>query len=298
MKLKNLLITTKLLLILGLFATAFLTSGGIVFWSWRQIDRTNQYLAHNYYPVMNACTNVLLDLAAARTEIYRYLGHYESSPSRVAESLDRARERLGWMAQQAQRPDIKAAISQLLALVQQYQKELAHLVRVQEQSPGMQASQLSNRLLELEGSALQVTNNLITELGTQVQADTLSTSTLFSRYLWQAGLVAALYCGLGLGLIFIISRDLRQGIGFVLSGLQVFVREHREPFPVTERNDELGHIAAEFQQMVRDLLSVEQALQDSEARYQAIVEGFDGLICVCSPDYRIEFMNRKFIERT
>jgi PAS domain S-box-containing protein len=37
---------------------------------------------------------------------------------------------------------------------------------------------------------------------------------------------------------------------------------------------------------------------DSEAKYRAIVEAFDGLIYVCSQDYRIEFMNERFITRT
>jgi PAS domain S-box-containing protein len=39
------------------------------------------------------------------------------------------------------------------------------------------------------------------------------------------------------------------------------------------------------------------ALEQNEARYRAIVEGVDALIYVCSPDYRIEFMNRRLIER-
>jgi len=40
------------------------------------------------------------------------------------------------------------------------------------------------------------------------------------------------------------------------------------------------------------------AVHDNEAKYRAIVEAVDGLIYVCSPDYRIEFMNRQLIERT
>ena len=40
------------------------------------------------------------------------------------------------------------------------------------------------------------------------------------------------------------------------------------------------------------------ALRESEARYRAIIEGIDALIYVCSPDYRIEFMNQRLIERT
>ncbi len=40
------------------------------------------------------------------------------------------------------------------------------------------------------------------------------------------------------------------------------------------------------------------ALLESEAKYRAMVESFDGLIYVCSQDYRVEFMNERCIERT
>ncbi|MFP3867907.1 MAG: PAS domain S-box protein [Desulfobacteraceae bacterium] len=46
------------------------------------------------------------------------------------------------------------------------------------------------------------------------------------------------------------------------------------------------------------LKEAEVALQDSQKHYRAMVEAFDGLIYVCSQDYRIEFMNARFIERT
>jgi two-component system cell cycle sensor histidine kinase/response regulator CckA len=42
----------------------------------------------------------------------------------------------------------------------------------------------------------------------------------------------------------------------------------------------------------------ELALKESEARYRAIVEEFDGMIYICSCDYRIEFMNERLIRRT
>src|SRR6056297_3121901 len=42
----------------------------------------------------------------------------------------------------------------------------------------------------------------------------------------------------------------------------------------------------------------EQSQRQSEKRYRAIVEAFDGLIYVCSQDYHVEFMNERFIERT
>lgn len=42
----------------------------------------------------------------------------------------------------------------------------------------------------------------------------------------------------------------------------------------------------------------DKAVRENVAKYRAIVEAVDGLIYVCSPDYRIEFMNRQLIERT
>jgi PAS domain S-box-containing protein len=38
--------------------------------------------------------------------------------------------------------------------------------------------------------------------------------------------------------------------------------------------------------------------KESRAKYEAIVETFDGLIYICSADYKIEFVNKRFIERT
>lgn len=42
----------------------------------------------------------------------------------------------------------------------------------------------------------------------------------------------------------------------------------------------------------------EEALRNSQEKYRAIVDAFDGLIYMCSPDRKIEFMNRPLIERT
>ncbi len=43
---------------------------------------------------------------------------------------------------------------------------------------------------------------------------------------------------------------------------------------------------------------MEQALRESEEKHRAVVDAFDGQIYTCSPDYRIEFMNKRLIERT
>ena len=49
---------------------------------------------------------------------------------------------------------------------------------------------------------------------------------------------------------------------------------------------------------VTERKEAEDSIRESRAKYQAIVDSFDGLIYISSQDYRIEFMNRKLIERT
>ncbi|MGA7829106.1 MAG: PAS domain S-box protein [Geobacteraceae bacterium] len=49
---------------------------------------------------------------------------------------------------------------------------------------------------------------------------------------------------------------------------------------------------------VTERKQAEDSFRASRAKYQAIVDSFDGLIYISSQDYRIEFMNRKLIERT
>ncbi|HET6420064.1 MAG TPA: PAS domain S-box protein [Geobacteraceae bacterium] len=43
---------------------------------------------------------------------------------------------------------------------------------------------------------------------------------------------------------------------------------------------------------------IEEELRNSQEKYRSIVDAYDGLIYICSQDFRAEFMNRKLIERT
>jgi PAS domain S-box-containing protein len=53
-----------------------------------------------------------------------------------------------------------------------------------------------------------------------------------------------------------------------------------------------------FSNDITERKRVEEELRCSEEKYRSIVDAYDGLIYICSQDYRIEFMNRKLIERT
>jgi len=50
-------------------------------------------------------------------------------------------------------------------------------------------------------------------------------------------------------------------------------------------------------QDITERKEAEKALQDSKAKYQAIVEGFDGFIYICNDKNSIEFMNERLIDQ-
>ncbi|MBI5572676.1 MAG: sigma 54-interacting transcriptional regulator [Desulfomonile tiedjei] len=60
------------------------------------------------------------------------------------------------------------------------------------------------------------------------------------------------------------------------------------------QNGEPGHAPAEFQGA--RLKKARKALRQSQTNYAAIVEAFPGFIYLCSPDYDLTFMNRRFAE--
>jgi len=70
---------------------------------------------------------------------------------------------------------------------------------------------------------------------------------------------------------------------------------HRSEDELREAHDELEK---RVEERTTELAETVNALRDSEARYRAIVNAFDGLIYICSQDYRIEFMNKNLVERT
>jgi len=67
--------------------------------------------------------------------------------------------------------------------------------------------------------------------------------------------------------------------------------------PPSQENDE-GLFWKKNVEGITEPQQSEAAMRENEYRYRAIVESFDGLIYICSPDYRVEFMNPRLIERT
>ncbi len=67
---------------------------------------------------------------------------------------------------------------------------------------------------------------------------------------------------------------------------------------VAARTSDLAVLNADLHQEIAMRRQVEEELRQNKDKIQAIVDAFDGLIYICSKDYRIEFMNKGFITRT
>ncbi|OGU13108.1 MAG: hypothetical protein A2076_07475 [Geobacteraceae bacterium GWC2_53_11] len=77
----------------------------------------------------------------------------------------------------------------------------------------------------------------------------------------------------------------------VLSGMAAFLLFVLIVVVIRQRQYEAG-----IQMML--LTMVSDALRESEEKYRAMVEAYNGFMYICSQDFRIEFMNDRLIERT
>lgn len=67
---------------------------------------------------------------------------------------------------------------------------------------------------------------------------------------------------------------------------------------VAERTSDLALLNEELHQEIARRRTIEEELRNSKDRIQDIVDAFEGLIYICSEDFRIQFVNKGFIDLT
>jgi PAS domain S-box-containing protein len=67
---------------------------------------------------------------------------------------------------------------------------------------------------------------------------------------------------------------------------------------VKERTSDLALLNEELHQEIARRKQIEEELRNHKDRIQAIVDAFEGLIYICTEDFRIQFMNKGFIDQT
>ncbi len=100
-------------------------------------------------------------------------------------------------------------------------------------------------------------------------------------------------------------RAAKMGNGFIASWRDITERKQMEEelrqardeleVHVQERTEELCKAIDALTSEIRERMNAEEAFRKSEIRYSSIVNAFDGYIYLCSPDYRIQFMNQSFL---
>ena len=76
------------------------------------------------------------------------------------------------------------------------------------------------------------------------------------------------------------------------------IEKTRTKKQLVSKLEEMRRRLAELEALQERQKQVDGELREKEEKYRAIVEAFDGLIYICSQDYRVEFMNKRLIERT
>lgn len=67
--------------------------------------------------------------------------------------------------------------------------------------------------------------------------------------------------------------------------------------PLRDKDEQIIGMLGMYED-ITEWKKAEDAVRESEEKYHAIVDAFDGQIYICSHDYRVEFMNKMMIERT
>lgn len=140
-----------------------------------------------------------------------------------------------------------------------------------------------------------------------VEAPFLQAIDHLSRVGIHGFVILALLAGLALGLSHLRSKGLVSSIVSLQEVTRSFPKRLDEATPIAwpESNiEEISTLSSNFRDMVSALSAhhaeqkvIEVNLEKSRERYRSIIEAFDLFTYLCSSDYRIEFMNRRLIER-
>jgi PAS domain S-box-containing protein len=75
-------------------------------------------------------------------------------------------------------------------------------------------------------------------------------------------------------------------------------KQHKTKKELMDELEFMHQRVAELEKNRADYHPAERTIHQTNAQLNAIIQAFDGLMYVCSRDYRIEFMNQRLIERT
>ena len=133
--------------------------------SWFTINNTFSILTDSLIPTIDRLSEISIDIANARTELYRYIDEYEPSPYRINESFESAIRKLERMDRESLTPEINYRVMEIIAdtsITSEMIKLLEFYIRKDNQ---LKASELSSRLMGKCTTLLAQSELLKKELG-------------------------------------------------------------------------------------------------------------------------------------
>lgn len=103
---------------------------------------------------------------------------------------------------------------------------------------------------------------------------------------------------LGLGLYVLMRHYIIEPLESLTNTVKEIDSENLSSRVKIYRKDEIGTLAASFNQMADNLEKSHMVLQESENKYRSMMEAMNDAVYICSPDYKIEYMNPAMIKKT
>ena len=103
---------------------------------------------------------------------------------------------------------------------------------------------------------------------------------------------------LGLGLYILMRHYIIEPIESLTTMVKEMDSENLSSRVKIYRKDEIGKLAASFNHMADNLEKSHMVLQGSENKYRSMMEAMNDAVYICSPDYKIEYMNPAMIKKT
>ena len=102
---------------------------------------------------------------------------------------------------------------------------------------------------------------------------------------------------LGIGLYLLIRRYIIKPLESFTNTVKEMDSENLSSRVKNYREDEIGTLAVSFNQMADNLEKSHMVLQESENKYRSMMEAMNDAVYICSPDYKIEYMNPAMIKK-
>ena len=252
-RLRQISLTSKIFLMLVIIIGTFAVYSGFSVKNWRIVNRSFERLNHHYMPLLEDVSEISLDISILRSELFRFLNGYESTPYRIMDILDRTETILSDLHED-RLPDLLVSSNQeILALLSQYRLAITQLQEYVEKEQYIQISESTSRLAEMGTTVLWLSRKIKNDLWGIIEKENVLARQRIQRIHFLLSVFTA--AGFFLGFVFMIflQRDIRSGFKALHEGISELTHRREKTHIEINRQDEIGKLAERFNAMAKEL---------------------------------------------